>query len=208
MAEGFATIAAEPYRWPFDGGWSSADSALLLLGFQQGVANALYAAREVEVAARLAGVARSAGIRIVVTRRGQQGGLSPVAARRAGLGEGVPRFGSIEWRLVDSLPLDSDTLIVDHAGDNAFYATGLGDWLSDHGIRNLLIAGLPTEGLVHASMRAANDRGFECLAISDAGRGTNPKRHAAQLRMTAFGNGLFGAHARSEAVLEALSGIL
>lgn len=201
MAEGFASLAAVPYRWPFDGRWSAADSALLLLGFQRGVVAALDAGREAATAVRLADAARRTGMRVIVTRRGRQGAVSPVAARRAALGDSVPAHGSKAWRLVDGLPLD---IVIDHRGDNAFYATGFADLLSNQQVRNLLIAGLPTEGLVHASMRAANDSGFECLAISDACKGTTPERHAAQLRMTAFGNGLFGAHAASKLVLEAV----
>jgi nicotinamidase-related amidase len=77
--------------------------------------------------------------------------------------------------------------------------------LKVRGIRNLLIAGLPTEGLIHATQRTANDMGFECLAVADACQGTSETRHAAQLRITTFGNGLFGTIASAAAVKAALT---
>ena len=73
------------------------------------------------------------------------------------------------------------------------------------GIRNLVLAGLPTEGLLHATQRAANDMGFECIAVSDACKGTTDQRHAGQLRITAFGNGLFGTVAKSDQIISALN---
>jgi hypothetical protein len=47
--------------------------------------------------------------------------------------------------------------------------------------------------------------GFECLAVSDACQGTSEPRHTAQLRITTFGNGLFGTVAAAAAVHAALT---
>lgn len=46
MADGFARVAANPYSWPFDGRWSADDSAMLVLGFQNGTVTALDAKAE------------------------------------------------------------------------------------------------------------------------------------------------------------------
>jgi nicotinamidase-related amidase len=198
MADSFAGIAATPYSWPFDGRWSAADSALLILGFQNGTIAALGAEPEAAVAARLIACAQEAGLPVIASRRGRSEALSPVAARRAVLGDPVFAPGTPEWQLSDTLGLQADASIFDHPGDNAFYSTRLDAWLRRRGIRNLVLAGVPTEGLLHATQRAANDMGFECIAVSDACKGTTDARHAAQLRITVFGNGLFGTVARSD----------
>lgn len=179
MPDIFPTIAADPYAWPFDGQWSAADTALLLLGFEQGAVRDFGAQSELAVAVGLADLASSLGIAMVVSQRGSEALVSDLVMYR------------------------SDA--VRHRGDNAFFGTQLEADLRGRGIRNLLIAGLPTDGLVHATQRTANDMGFECLLVSDASKATSPARHTAQLRMTTFGNGLFGAVADSAAIHAALA---
>jgi biuret amidohydrolase len=209
MVEPFAGISATPYSWPFDGRWSADDSALLILGFQNGMVAALDAQPELAVAAKLVSAARSAGLPLIASRRGRAETLSPVAARRAAMGAelGDPLFPphTPEWQLAEALDLSAEAPIFDHPGDNAFYSTGLEAWLRERSIRNLVLAGLPTEGLLHATQRTANDMGFECIAVSDACKGTTEARHAGQLRITAFGNGLFGTVATSDQLIAALN---
>ncbi|ASW10398.1 cysteine hydrolase family protein [Rhizobium sp. 11515TR] len=204
MADNFPGVAAAPYSWPFDGQWSAADSALLILGFQNGTIAALCAEPEAAVAAKLIACARDAGLPVIASRRGRSEALSPVAARRAAMGDPVFAPGTSEWQLSDTLGLQVEASIFDHPGDNAFHSTGLEAWLRRRGIRNLVLAGVPTEGLLHATQRAANDMGFECITVSDACKGTTDARHAGQLRITVFGNGLFGTVARSDQLFSAL----
>lgn len=179
MPDTFPTIAANPYAWPFDGQWNAADTALLLLGFQENAVRNLGAQGELAVAMGLADLASSLGIAVLASQRGADALVSELVVYR------------------------SETAL--HRGDNAFFGTQLEAILRQRGIRNLLIAGLPTDGLVHATQRTANDMGFECLLVSDASKATSPARHTAQLRMTTFGNGLFGAVADSAAIHAALA---
>ncbi|HEY0120800.1 MAG TPA: cysteine hydrolase [Rhizobium sp.] len=201
----FAPVSANPYTFPFDGNWSASDTAILLLGFQRGVIDALDARSELQVAIDLLEKAAALGVTIVACRRGYGPEETPIAARRRLLGDLVPERGSPEWELDQRIVLPAGAIIVDPSGDNAFFATGLEETLRRCGVRNLLIAGLPTEGLVHASQRAANDMGFECLAVADACKGTSESSHSAQLRITTFGNGLFGTVAHAAEIHSAFS---
>ncbi|CZT37007.1 cysteine hydrolase family protein [Rhizobium sp. 9140] len=201
----FDPIPARPYSWPFDGTWSAKDTALLLLGFQQAPVDMLDAEAELSVALGLLEATSAAGLTIVAARRGYGPEERPIAARRRRLGDPIPERDSAGWALSARIGLPSEAILVDCAGDNAFFRTGLEETLRQRGIRNLLVTGLPTEGLVHATQRAANDMGFECLAVADACKGTSQARHEAQLRITTFGNGLFGTVAMSADIHSALS---
>ncbi|GAA3067027.1 cysteine hydrolase [Rhizobium viscosum] len=204
LTDHFARIDANPYAWPFDGEWSPGDTALLLLGFQSGIVRGLAAEAERDVAIRLIEAARRRGLAIIASRRGQDREGGAIARRRAALGDEVSTKGSLDWQFDDGISLPATAIVIDHAGDNAFFGTGLEDILRRRTIRNLLVTGLPTDGLVHATQRAANDMGFECLTVIDACKGTSAARHDAQLRITTFGNGLFGAIASAAAVETAL----
>lgn len=197
-------IEASPYAWPFDGDLSVSDTALLLLGFQ------LQACREIIAADREAGMilVRWRALRGLTLHgmRGMNrlGDLTPPQRWRHDHREvdRVQYRGSRGWQgIFNHRP---DEPVIDHLGDNAFYASDLDHLLRCRGIKNLIIAGLPTDGIVHATMRDANDRGFECLLVADACASHSPEIHEGILAITIFGNGLFGAAASTAAVLEAL----
>jgi nicotinamidase-related amidase len=201
-------VASRPYAWPFDGGFSPGDTALLVIGAQEAAVEEI--GRDARLALdRLMPVLdrwRALDGLVVFTRRGvtHEADLpAPVSwrnARRAR--DRILVRGAAGWPLV--LRPTATEPIVDHPGGSAFYATGLDAILRRHGVRNLVFCGFRTEALVHATMRDANDRGFEALLVEDASASDDAALHAGTLSLTTFGNGLFGTVATSGALLDAL----
>ena len=94
--------------------------------------------------------------------------------------------------------------MIDKPGKGAFYATDLQDVLVDAGITQLIVTGVTTEVCVHTTVREANDRGYECLVLSDCVGSYFPEFQRVGLEMIAAQGGIFGWVADSAAVLPAL----
>jgi nicotinamidase-related amidase len=166
--------------------------------------------------ADLIGAARSAGILLIHTREGHQPDLSDCPSAK--LSRGAPskrigdqgKYGRILIRgeyghdIVDELaPIDGE-IVIDKPGKGAFYATELQDVLTEAGITQLLITGVTTEVCVHTTTREANDRGYECLVVSDCVGSYFPEFQRIGLEMIKAQGGIFGWVADTSAVIPAL----
>ena len=166
--------------------------------------------------AALIAAARAAGVMVIHTREGHQPDLADCPPAK--LNRGAPskrigdpgKYGRILIRgeyghdIVDELaPIDGE-LVIDKPGKGAFYATEFGAILAERGITRLVVTGVTTEVCVHTTVREGNDRGFECLVLSDCVGSYFPEFQEVGLKMIAAQGGIFGWVAPSSSFLSAL----
>jgi nicotinamidase-related amidase len=94
--------------------------------------------------------------------------------------------------------------VIDKPGKGAFYATDFDLVLRNNGITHLVFTGITTDVCVHTTIREANDRGYECLLLSDCTGATEYNNYLAAIQMIKMQGGLFGAVAPSTAFLDVL----
>jgi nicotinamidase-related amidase len=159
---------------------------------------------------------RAAGMVIVHTREGHRPDLTdcPPAKRNRGtpalrIGDTGPKGrilirGEYGHDIIDELAPCPGEIIVDKPGKGSFYATELDNVLAAAGITSLVVTGVTTEVCVHTTVREANDRGYECLVLSDCVGSYFLEFQQAGLAMIAAQGGIFGWVAPSAAYLDAL----
>jgi nicotinamidase-related amidase len=216
-------VVAEPYEFDFE----PKTTALLIIdmqrdfvepgGFGEALGNDVSLLRRaVEPTRRVLDAARAAGIMVIHTREGHRPDLADCPPAKLARGRLDTRIGDPGpmgrllvrgehgHDIVDELkPADGEP-VVDKPGKGAFYATDLESMLHNRGITCLVVTGVTAEVCVQTTVREANDRGFECLVLSDCIASYFPEFQDMTLKMIKAQGGIFGWVAPSEAWLAAL----
>jgi nicotinamidase-related amidase len=214
------SVPAQPYAFEY----TPATTALLVIdmqrdfvdrgGFGEALGNDVSRLRQaIAPIRRVLDATRNAGLLVIHTREGHRPDLadcppSKLARGRLSVRIGDPGpMGRILVRgeyghdFVDELQPVPGEHIVDKPGKGAFYATDLQSILTDKGIVSLIVTGVTAEVCVQTTVREANDRGYDCLVLSDCIASYVPEFHEMTLRMITAQGGIFGWVSTSEAYL-------
>jgi nicotinamidase-related amidase len=217
-----ATIHAEPFDLDFE----TESSALVLIDFQRdfvlpgGFGEELgndtsLLLKAIPPARTVLARAREVGMQVIHTREGHTPDLTdcpPAKLTRGGqtfIGTEGP-MGRILVRgetghdIVEDLYPIAGEPVIDKLGKGAFYSTELHQILINRSIKTLFVGGVTTEVCVHTTVREANDRGYECVVLSDCVASYFPEFQRVALEMIKAQGAIFGWVADSATFLEAV----
>ncbi|HZP91573.1 MAG TPA: cysteine hydrolase [Burkholderiales bacterium] len=216
-------MQAEPYELEFD----PATTALLIIdmqrdfvlpgGFGEALGNDVTPLQATIAPTRsVLETARKLGMLVIHTREGHRPDLTDCPPTKLERGRGKTRIGDpgpmgrilvrgeVGHDIVPELYPRPGEPVIDKPGKGAFYATDLELILRDRGIRTLIVCGVTTEVCVNTSVREANDRGFECVVLSDCVGSYFPEFQKSALAMIKAQGGIFGWVSDSRRALAAL----
>ena len=217
------TMQAEPYEFGFD----PQSTALVVIdmqrdfvepgGFGAALGNDVTPLQAVIApCGRMLDAARSTGMMVIHTREGHSPDLADCPPTKIVRGRGAIRIGDPGpmgrllvrgehgHEIVPQLAPKPGEVVVDKPGKGAFCATDLDLILHNRGIKSLIVCGVTTEVCVNTTVREANDRGYECVVLSDCVGSYFPEFQRVALEMVKAQGALFGWVSDSKRALAAL----
>ena len=214
-------ISAQPFDFTFD----PATTALIVIDMQRdfvepnGFGHALgndvsLVRRAIEPCRKVLDAARAKGMLVIHTREGHRPDLTdclPAKLVRGGkrfIGEpgAMGRIlvqGEAGHDIIPELYPIAGEPVIDKPGKGSFHATDLQQILFDRGIKTLVVCGVTLEVCVHTTVREANDRGYECVVLSDCVASYFPEFQRVGLEMIKAQGAIFGWVSDSDRFLAA-----
>jgi nicotinamidase-related amidase len=191
-AKGGVIASATPYPWPYHGAFDPQRTALIVLldkRWRRGVLDTDHV---------------EANLILIATQ------LKELGALIVGITSAPPRPGlhleiddeESSTRVRSLIATDEDVI---SSGSSAFFGGGLDILLHTRNRTDLILVGWGLEGPVHSTLRAANDRGYECLLVADASSSLDASLIKNASSMVEFSGGIFGATATTAELLTLLN---
>src|SRR6056297_3336145 len=129
---------------------------------------------------------REQGIKVIYTRHGHKDIATDGGMLWQWWGESVI-YGSNDWSLFGSLPVQNNDLIIDKKRYSAFHGTKLSLYLQALGLNEIIITGVLTNCCCETTARDAFIRDYRVFFMSDATATINQDLHLSSLKNLAFG---------------------
>jgi nicotinamidase-related amidase len=220
---GTITAPAEPYEFTFD----PTKVALLCIDFQrdfmekggfgESLGNDVSTLRgSIAPTRAVLDLFRAKGWMVIHTREGHREDLADLFPAKRDRGNPTLRIGddgpmgrlltrgSAGHEIIPELAPVEGEVVLDKPGKGAFYGTDLETILRARGIEQLIVTGVTTEVCVQSTAREANDRGFECLILSDCTGSYFAEFYESALNMFKAQGGIVGWVGTSTSLIDAV----